>query len=306
MFTRVSAMTQLGRGGHEATFSEALRAATSERGLSLARLSARLGERGVHVGVSTLSTWQSGQRVPSERSADVLVALEELLKVPDGWLAGRVGRARSDAVRPRSPYQVAENPETLNRLIARLDTDAHGAVRTVGVVEELTIGERGDLRCNRVLQTVRAVRPTDRLLIVHRAESGPDIDDIEPVALTGCRIGRVARDAVDGSMVAELLLDHRLGVDEEALVRYAVHDRSGARTDQYFRMHEWMNAQHALEIVFSPAALPVRISEFRRDRVDGADTGGRELLLRDRRALVLVSGTTPGIVGARWEWAAAP
>lgn len=298
----MAAMARLGRIGGNLSFSDALRQAVGERGLSLARLSSRLEERGVHVGVSTLSTWQSGRRVPSDASAEVLAALEELLQLPAGWLRGRVGRARVEALRPRTPYRVAENAAALTRLIGELGTDAHGALRTTSVIEELTLGDDGALQHKLVVHTLKAVRPVDRLLIVHRSESGPGVEDLVPEALTGCRVGRVVRDRVDGSMLAELLLDQRLDIDESVLVRYAVHDRGGARAYQYFRIHEWMGAHHALEVVFAPTALPVRITEFQRARGDGAETGERELRLRGHRALALVPQTTPGIVGLRWEW----
>lgn len=296
-------MTRLGRGAYDLTFRDALREAVAERGLSLARLSSRLDARGLHVGVSTLSTWQSGQRVPREGSARVLAALEDLLQVPPGWLLDRVASARVDAVRPRRPYRVAENAATLVRLLEELGSGAHGAVRTLGVLEELLMTGTSLGRRN-VAQSVRAVRPTDRVLIVAQLDRPEDVSGVVPEAVSGCRLGRVARDTGDGSLVAELLLDRRLEVGETALVRYAMHEESGSPQTSYLRLHEWLNAHATLEVAFAPEALPVRVTEFHRPHEQAPDEVVRELTLTaDRRAHVVVPATTPGAVGLRWEWA---
>lgn len=297
-------MRRLGPGALDLTFSDALRTAVADRGLSLARLSSRLDQRGLHVGISTLSTWQSGQRVPREGSAAVLAALEDLLEVAPGWLLDRVASARIDAQRPRRPYRVVDNAATYVRLLAELDTGAHGAARTLGVTEELILtGERALSRRN-VVQSVRAVRATDRLLIVAQSDRAEDVRNVVPEAVAGCRLGRVARDTSDGSLAAELLLDRRLEVGETALVRYAVRDDSGSPLSSYFRIHEWMNAHHTLEVAFAAGALPVRVTEFQRPHEHAPDAVVRELTLTpDRRAHVVVEATTLGAVGLRWEWA---
>lgn len=68
-------------------FDRALRAAITGRGLALARIRHHLGQRGVAVGVSTLSYWQNGERVPrSTESRRIVAALEEVLEVPAGAL----------------------------------------------------------------------------------------------------------------------------------------------------------------------------------------------------------------------------
>ena len=66
--------------GH-ASFDDVLRAAIAERGLALGRLREHLAARGQHVGVSTLSYWQNGERQPTERSLPVVEALEQVLRL---------------------------------------------------------------------------------------------------------------------------------------------------------------------------------------------------------------------------------
>lgn len=68
-------------------FSEALRGAISDSGLSLDRIQARLQACGVPVSVTSLSYWQSGKRQPErQRSLRAVLALEQILSVPTGSL----------------------------------------------------------------------------------------------------------------------------------------------------------------------------------------------------------------------------
>ena len=80
-------------------FEEALRAAIAARGLSLERLRSRLAERGLHVGVATLSCWQNGHRRPERpESLRAVSALEEILGLPPEALVVLLGPRR-----PRGP-----------------------------------------------------------------------------------------------------------------------------------------------------------------------------------------------------------
>ena len=79
-----------------ASFAEALRQAIARRGLALNRIRTHLADRGLQVGVATLSTWQSGRRIPRDDSLAVITALEELLQLPTGWLTVRIPPARSE------------------------------------------------------------------------------------------------------------------------------------------------------------------------------------------------------------------
>ncbi|NVI92824.1 helix-turn-helix domain-containing protein [Actinomadura sp. BRA 177] len=65
-------------------FAGALRQAVQASGLTLERIRHRLGRRGLTVSVATLSYWQRGRSRP--RSRTVVVALEEILQVPQGTL----------------------------------------------------------------------------------------------------------------------------------------------------------------------------------------------------------------------------
>ncbi|WP_446666820.1 hypothetical protein [Flexivirga sp. B27] len=284
-------------------FSDVLRSAIAERGLSLSRLRAHLVERGHDVGTATLSTWQSGARVPRDGSVPVLEALEEVLGLPPGQLVEGLGSARQSAARPGRPFAVVREADALARLLDRLDGAEHGQLRTTAVTEEVVISAAGGLAVKHVVQAVQAVRPTNRLVIVHQTEPDGDITAVLPEAVGGCRVGRIARDPDLGLLVAELLLDRRLAVDEHAILRYDVHDTADHRITEYFRFHEWPGIHHALEVRFDPAALPVRVLEFQRRTSAAPDRLRRELTLSpDRRAQVVVPAAGPGVVGIDWQW----
>lgn len=293
-------------GGDEArlNFSDALRAAIGDRGLSLARVRAHLAERGFDVGTATLSTWQSGARVPREGSMAALEALEAVLDIPEGWLTGRVAPARVSAKRPRRPFAVVvDEAAALATLLGRLDGASHGRVRTTAVVEEVVLSDSGGLQVKHVVQAVQAVRPADRLVIVHETEPDGDITRVVPSAVGGCRVGRTVRDESRGLLVAELLLDRRLAVDETAVLRYDVHDLECHPVTEYFRFHEWPVTHHTLEVCFHPEAVPVRVMGFQRRSSAAPDSVRHEVALsQDRRAQIVVPAAEPGIVGLDWQW----
>lgn len=285
-------------------FSDALRSAIRARGLSLSRLRAHLAEKGFDVGTATLSTWQSGARVPRDSSIAVLGALEGVLGVPPGWLVDKLEPARISAARPRRPFAVVDESDALAALLGELDGAEHGQLRTTGVVEEVVLSVSGTLEVKHVVQAVQAVCSADRLVIVHQTEPDGDIAAVRPEAVGGCRVGRVVRDLRLGLLVAELLLDRRLAVGESAVLRYDVHDCATHAMTEYFRFHEWPVTHHTLEVRFDPAALPVRIMQFQRETSRSPDLVRREITLsQDRRAQVVVPDAEPGVVGIDWQWA---
>jgi hypothetical protein len=74
------------------SFAEMLSTAIRERGVTLARLHARLADRGNPVSMATLSYWRSGARHPEgAQSLAAIADLEELLDLDRGALLERLG-----------------------------------------------------------------------------------------------------------------------------------------------------------------------------------------------------------------------
>lgn len=289
--------------GPDTPFCTALRLAIANRGLALNRIQARLAERGLQVGIATLSTWQSGSRQPRPSSQTVVTALEELLDLPAGWLTVRIPPYRAETAVAGHPYAVVDYAAVLTRLLDKVRREAHGKLRSVTVIEEIVIGADRSMTSKRVIQTLIAVKEVDRQIVVHQGEPGCDITLIRPRGLTGCRTGRVARDADAGALLGELLLDRTLNVGDTAVVHYEIMDRNGLPSTQYYRFHEWPGTHHVLEIQFDRDAMPVRVDEFRRPHSKSPDTVHRELMMTpDGRVHVLAPSTDRGIIGITWEW----
>src|SRR6266508_1302660 len=287
----------------DAPFADALRAAIANRGLALNRIQARLADRGLHVGIATLSTWQSGQRHPRPDSRSVVTGLEELLDLPAGWLTVRIPSSRPDSAGSVRPYTVVDYGPTLARLLDEVRRDAHGRMRSVNVVEEIVLGPDRSMSAKRVIQTLVAVKDADRQIVVHRGEPGCDVSLISPRGVAGCRTGRVARDPEAGAVLGELLLDRVLTVGDTAVVHYEVEDRNGIESFEYLRFHEWPGTHYVLEVQFHPDAMPVRVSEVRRRRSDDPAVVRRELMMSpDGRVHVVVPCAERGVVGIDWEW----
>ena len=105
-------------------FHEALRIAVEARGLALERISAHLHARGHTISIATLSYWQSGRSLPGRpASLRALGALESILDVPRGHLAGLLPGPPPAAAAPITPLALAPvlpAPERLDRIVAHL------------------------------------------------------------------------------------------------------------------------------------------------------------------------------------------
>jgi hypothetical protein len=289
--------------GPDTPFPTALRIAIANRGLALSRIQARLAERGLQIGIATLSTWQSGSRHPRPASQAVVTALEELLELPAGWLTVRIPPARAESAVACHPYAVVDYAAVLSRLLDKVRRDAHGRLRSVTAVEEIVIGADRSMKSKRVVQTLIAVKEVDRQIVVHQGEPGCDATQVVLRGLTGCRTGRIARDPEAGAVLGELLLDRTLTVGDTAVVRYEIADHTGMPATQYYRFHEWPGTHHVLEVQFPRDALPVRIDEFHRPHSTAPDSLRRELTpTPDGRVHVVTPSTPRGLIGVTWEW----
>lgn len=85
-------MESISAEGSPATFATAFRVAIQDRKTTLARLHARLADRGNPVSMATLSYWRSGARRPEGAQSLAAVAdLEQLLGLDGGTLLDRLG-----------------------------------------------------------------------------------------------------------------------------------------------------------------------------------------------------------------------
>ncbi|TJZ51090.1 hypothetical protein FCH28_21595 [Streptomyces piniterrae] len=301
-------LTQLLRTG---PFHLALRSALTARGLALHRVQHKLAQRGIKVGVTSLSYWQQGARRPQRpESLRAVRALEEVLDLPARSLHRLLvpeGGARPEAERPpaRSYRSLVAPADSLQQLFAELETPADGGLHTVGHHERVRIGPRRELSERESLQVVRAHRDgVDRYIAIHRGDTGCDPSRVAVRAVENCRLGRVRGDADTGVVVAELLFDARLRAGDTHVFGYVFEDGSAGPSAEYVRGFSFAGGQYVLQVRFDEAALPARCRRFAQTTASSPRSGQQELTLSGQhRAVHLVEqGVRPGILGIGWDW----
>ncbi|MET7800680.1 hypothetical protein [Streptomyces decoyicus] len=291
-------------------FHLALRSALTERGLALTRVQHKLAQRGVTIGVTSLSYWQQGARRPQRpESLRAVRALEEVLELPAYSLHRLLGPEglTPEAERPAArSYRSLMAPATaLRQLFAELEAPADGGLHTVGHHERVRIGPERRLLARESLQVVRAHRDgVDRYVAIHRGDPGCDPSRVRVRAAENCRLGRVRGHAEAGMVVAELLFDARLRAGDTHVFGYAFEDGSGGPSTEYLRGFSFAGGQYVLQVRFDEAALPVRCCRFAQTSAGAPRSGRQELTLSGRhRAVHLVEqGVRPGILGIAWDW----
>ncbi|MFI1159759.1 hypothetical protein [Streptomyces sioyaensis] len=305
---RSAELAQLLRTG---PFHLALRSALTERGLALTRVQHKLAERGITIGVTSLSYWQQGARRPQRpESLRAVRALEEVLQLPAYSLHRLLvpeGGGHPEAERPaaRTYRSLVAPAEALRQLFTELEAPADGGLHTVGHHERVRIGPERRLLERESLQVVRAHRDgVDRYVAIHRGDAGCDPSRVQVRAAENCRLGRVRGSAEAGVVVAELLFDTRLRAGDTHVFGYAFEDGSGGPSAEYLRGFSFAGGQYVLQVRFDEAALPVRCRRFAQTSPGAPRSGKQELTLSGRhRAVHLVEqGVRPGILGIAWDW----
>ncbi|WP_271220218.1 hypothetical protein [Streptosporangium carneum] len=298
----------------EGPFHVALRAAVEARGLTLDRLRHRLEERGLRVGMTSLSYWQQGLRRPERpESLRAVRALEEILILPPRSLMGLLGPPRprgrkQGAGGPQGPVSysaILEPSRALSALLHDLDGVADDRrLHITGMYETLHIGADRSIVRRETLQVMRAQEEaTDRHIIVYRGDLGCDVERVRIRALEDCRVGRVRRDGPTALVAAELLFDRALRIGETQVIRYELADPSGVETTEYERGFRFPAGQYTLRVSFAASALPVGIHRFARHDHGAPEHDHGELALNAHHAVHLVADSLqPGLIGIRWDW----
>lgn len=289
-------------------FEHALRAAIVDRGLALSRIQHHVQERGLDVGVSTLSYWQNGERVPrSAASMRVVTALEEVLGVPPKALTGLLHDQPAGAPEPWCPRAQMSTltgyADVVDRLLDGMGGEVLGRTETVSTVEGVTVGPSGSIDSVHVIQVLRALRDVDRVIVVWQGEQGSDVSRIEVEPVAGCRIGRVRREEDRALVVAELIFDRIIRPPQTRMLQYVVRDGNDVPSHDYYRLLPRPEGMKVIEVVFHPERVPYRVNEFFRKRLDGPDVRSAPMVLHDgHRAHLALEHAGPGVVGVSWEY----
>lgn len=270
-----------------------------------------LAQRGVHVGVTSLSYWQQGRRRPERaESLRAVRALEDVLELPAHSLTRLLGPRQSPADAPATvptrPYRDLISPATaVDELLSEMPGPRDTGLHTVTHIERIRIGADRQLLRRDSQHVLRAHRDRiDRYLAIYQGDPGCDVDQVRVRAVENCRPGRIRRDQGSRLILAELLLDRRLRIGDTHLLSYGFDDAPATEpSDEYLRGFNSGAAQYVLQASFHPEALPVRCHRFAVHTPGAAPYESEELTLDGHHCVHLVgSGLAPCLLGIRWDW----
>jgi len=282
-------------------FADALRAAMTRRGITLARLQTRLVDHGTPVSISALGYWRTGERTPEgARSWAAIAAIEEVLHLDSGSLSSLLPvSTRVGSPSPiRTPEGIGPVIDSIDEMGDLLLTEPPDNVRALSVQITVDVDERGVVVRQRQRVRIQAVRtPMTEFAYVEMAfEPSP----VEPVfsAVYGCRVVRtVSRESAD-SFGCLFALDRAVPVGQSTILEIQIDYPEGYPPEQECgyasrrRTHEVV-----LWVRFAEGSTPSWIEET--EIVDGVETKRRRQL--DGGAVHAERINFPiGILALRW------
>ncbi|MEV0716758.1 hypothetical protein [Asanoa sp. NPDC050611] len=273
-------------------FHLALRKAIRERGLTLERVRVHLARRGVVIGVSSLSDWQTGRCRPvDERTVG---HLEDVLGLAPGTLC-RLLRDSHGRLADVGP--VAELLDGLG------DSDPR-ELELVSVQQRIEVGDDGRLARMWLRTAIRARRDgVDRYVARFYGDQGCDPGLVRTRALRNCRVGRRFAHPDAPAIVYELVFEQALRAGETWVFESELVDPGAGVCAEFAFGFRYPAEQCLLEAQFHPGALPANTRAFAQfDLADRRHAIG-DLPMNSHRAVHLIaSGVDSGVLGIAWDW----
>jgi hypothetical protein len=279
-------------------FHTALRDAIRERGLPLERLRAHLARRGIAVGLSSLSDWQTGHSRPAHPgSRRALRALEDVLELPPASLL----RLLDNAIEPR------KGVSDIGAVAELLDTVPGSGDRNVELVSlhhKVVVDADGRPAVVWTRAAVRALRDgVDRY--VARYYGGPNGDPalVRATPLGNCRLGRFVAHPSAPAVLYELLFDQTLRAGDSWVFEAQLVDPNTGGCTEFAYGVRYPTEQCVLEVQFHPAAVPARAHSFAQFDLSDERHPIRTLALSQHHTVHLVaSAMSSGVLGIMWDW----
>jgi len=275
-------------------FHLALRKAIRERGLTLDRVRAHLARRGVSIGLSSLSDWQTGRCKPV--SLDSVAALEEVLGLPPGTLSrllcGGGARTRLADIGP-----VAE----LLDIVADSRPDD---LELVSIQQRVDVDDDGRFARMWVRTAIRALRDgVDRYVARFYGDVGCDPHLVRTRPLRNCRLGRRFVHPTAPAMVYELVFEQALRAGDTWVFESELVDPGAGVCSEFAFGFRYPAEQCLLEVQFHPAALPANTRAFAQfDLADQRHAIGSLAMSRHHAVHLIASEVDSGVLGIAWDW----
>ncbi|MGW0521547.1 hypothetical protein [Crossiella sp. NPDC003009] len=264
-------------------FGRALDLAIQRSELTLEHIQRELSARGARLDQNTLSDWRCSDALPAEDGErPEIAALESVLSLPPGSLGALL--ADEDPADPRTD---------LAQLQRRMRTPR---LERLMVQENYHLGPDFRHRLLRVREVVRAKRDgVGRAFVYYHGDSPlPAL-----TAAGGCRIGRIRTDPTAGLLLAELLLERPLAVEETAVLDYELAFHGGEPVDHHERRLPLGARDYLLQVHFDPAAVPADCLGYLRP--DGEPETTQQLWIGQYHTThLVVPQPEPGNYGIRW------
>ncbi|MCI1017428.1 hypothetical protein HWD99_02205 [Microbacterium sp. C5A9] len=155
-------MTDHGRGDGS-SFAGALRAAISERGITLARLQSQLKDDGNPISMATLSYWRSGDRQPEgAQSLSVVEGLEDRLGLDRGHLSTLLlpSTRLGTVAPPRLPFDEEREQRETEETLEALRAAPQDALRDLSTHMTVFVGRSGAVEKIVMRSLVQATKGT--------------------------------------------------------------------------------------------------------------------------------------------------
>ncbi|HWJ11944.1 MAG TPA: helix-turn-helix transcriptional regulator [Nocardioides sp.] len=249
-------------------FSERLRAAIAERGVSLVWLHERLKDTGNPVSVATLSYWRSGRRNPEGASSlAALEAIEVLLGLPRGDLTDSLGATRRLGPQPPAVSPL-EGIDAVARLAVEETLEELGepmAARPRDLSTQIVaqVGREGSVVSRATRTIVQATTGVVERLAWFEIASEPT--DLRPLVrdVAGGELGRFLAHAGGRVFGYTLELERSVQAPGTAVVEWTVELPAGFPTA--CRVSHWAPRPAANALIwvrFDPECLPTWCEEM--------------------------------------------
>jgi hypothetical protein len=256
-------------------------------------LRCRLALRGIAIGLSTLSDWQSGRNRPEQaNSLRAVAAIEEILTLPEGSLAHllrRLGLPDLDEV---------------SELLDALPGSRDRGVELVSVHQKVLIDDQRRTARFWTRTAIRAVRDgIDRYVVRYYGNPTCVPTLVRAEALDNCRLGRFLPHPTGQALIFELLFDETLGAGDTWVFESQINDPNSGLTTEFAYGFRHPADQYLLEVRFHPDEPPLRCYSFAQLDLKDDRHPTRELTLSKHNSVHLVaSGITSGVLGIKWDW----
>lgn len=289
----------------DGAFAHALARAVERRGVTLAWLSRRLGERGNGVSVATLSYWRSGRRRPEQHSSLAAIdELERLLHLEPGHLSSRIGPSPrlGPPSEERHLSELMSDRSAINRGLAALGfADLSDPVEVeTHVVLDFDAEGRVWLCTTRSLMRARR-DGLDRVCQIFTLD-GPSETPPSLETAHGFTPGEEWYDPESGVWVLERRLTRALRAGERMVMESSVRVPPMPGAEPLYSHHLPRRSIGVLVwLRFHPDKVPRHCESFTHREHAGEDVDHVDLdLVTTAHASFRLSG--PGRAGLRWTW----